>query len=139
MKSINGIGRRSAVIFAVLVIVDCAPEPTSPATTSVAGIWTANAHLFALSDLKLTLVQEPAGIVSGGWSANGDGGTGGCMPNVPCNAFGNLIGRNTLGQISLELLGAAKFEGALVEPERMRGALVVGAGFDTITFVRTGR
>lgn len=139
IKSINGIARRTAVIFVALVIVDCAPEPTSPAATSLAGIWTANAHLFALSDIKMTLVQEPEGIVSGGWSAKGDGGTGGCLAGVPCDASGHLIGQNTLGQISLELLGAAKFEGALVEPERMRGALILGAGFDTITFIRTGR
>lgn len=139
IASISGKWHRSAFIFALLMTGACAPEPTSPATTSLAGVWTANAHLFALSDLELTLIQEPEGIVSGGWSAKGDGGTGGCLPNTPCNASGHLIGRNTRGQVALELLGAGRFEGALVDQDRMRGALVVNTAYDTITFMRTGR
>ena len=116
------------------LLSSCAPEPTTPASADISGVWTSNAHLFALSQIKLTLTQEPAGIVSGGWSAKSDGGSGGCAD--PCDAFGFLIGRNMVSQVELELLGAGKFEGTLIEPNRLRGILAVGLGYDTITFVK---
>lgn len=84
------------------------------------------------------IVQEADGIVSGGWSAKGDGGGGGCLPGIPCNAFGNLIGRNLVSQVAIELLGAGKFEGTLIEPTELRGVFIVGQASDTITFFRTG-
>lgn len=119
-----------------LLILACAPEPTKPADSNLGGVWTSSAHLFSLSQFKLTLIQEPAGIVSGGWAAKGDGGGGGCLPETPCDAYGFLIGRNMVSKVELELLGAGKFEGTLVEPNRMRGIFAVGLGYDTITFTR---
>jgi hypothetical protein len=127
--------------FAVLVLLAtaCAPEPTTPSGVDIGGVWTSSAHLFSFSQFKLTLVQEPKGIVSGSWAAHGDGGAGGCAPNVPCEAFGNLIGLNTVSKINLELLGAGSFEGVLIEPTRLRGAFTAPQGYDTITFTRTGK
>ena len=117
-------------------IIACAPEPNTPADTSLAGVWVANAHLYSLSNFRLELIQEPRGIVSGKWSAKGDGGGGGCLPATPCDASGNLIGRNTVSKVELELLGAGRFEGVLIESDRLRGIFAVGAAFDTITFSR---
>ncbi|MEO8577836.1 MAG: hypothetical protein ABI556_14090 [Gemmatimonadales bacterium] len=117
-------------------VVSCAPEPTTPADTNLAGTWTANANLYSLSNFKLELIQEPKGIVSGMWFANGSGGGGGCPVSTPCNAFGNLIGRNTIAQVELELLGAGRFEGVLIEPTRLRGIFSVQESYDTITFNR---
>ena len=117
-----------------LFLSSCAPEPTDPATTDISGVWTSDAHLFALSQIKLTLTQEPAGIVSGGWSAKSDGNSGGCAE--PCDASGLLIGRNMVSQVELELLGAGKFEGTLIERNRLRGILAVGTGYAPITFVK---
>ncbi|HYN83219.1 MAG TPA: hypothetical protein VES88_17205 [Gemmatimonadaceae bacterium] len=71
-----------------LLLSSCAPEPTDPATTDISGVWTSDAHIFALS------------------------------------------------QIKLELLGAGKFEGMLIEPNRLRGILAVGTGYEAITFVK---
>lgn len=126
------------VIVAACLLAGCAPEPTEPADTDLGGVWTANAHLYTLSSIRMDIVQEPAGLVSGGWSAKGDGGGGGCPVNTPCNAFGSLIGRNTVSQVEIELLGAGKFEGVLVEAGRLRGIFAVGESYDTITFVRNG-
>lgn len=126
-------GRITGIAVSVLLLA-CAPEPTTPADTNIAGVWTSNAHLFALSQLKLNLIQEPGGIVSGGWSAKSDGNSGGC--STPCDASGLLIGRNMVSQVELELLGAGKFEGTLIEPNRLRGILAVGLRYDTITFVK---
>jgi hypothetical protein len=130
------LGVASIVAMSAMLAAGCAPEPTTPATTDIGGVWTSNAHLFSLSQFKLTLVQEVNGIVSGGWSARGDGGAGGCAPSVPCDASGNLIGLNTVSKVNLELLGAGSFEGVLIEPTRMRGAFSAPAGLDTITFIK---
>lgn len=118
--------------------VACGPEPTTPAKTDLGGTWTSNAHIFTLSDIRMNLIQEPRGLVSGGWSAKGDGGGGGCLPAIPCNASGHIVGRNTVAMVEIELLGAGKFEGALVEANRLRGILAISEGYDTLTFVRTG-
>ncbi len=114
----------------------CGPEPTVPATTNIAGSWTANAHLFALSNFRIEMIQEPKGIVSGKWFADGDGGGGGCLPAVPCKAFGNLIGTNTVSQVTIELLGAGRFDGVLLHDTTLRGTFTVTDNYDTITFVR---
>ncbi len=126
-------------VVAVAGITACAPEPTTPADSDLAGVWKANAFLYTLSDFRMDIVQEPRGIVSGSWSAKGAGGGGGCPVATPCNAFGELIGRNTVAQVEVELLKAGKFEGALVGPDRMRGIFAVGESYDTITFVRVPR
>lgn len=131
--------RVKMAVFSFAALAGCAREPTTPSDADLGGVWTSAAHLFALSQFKVTIVQEANGIVSGKWSAKGDGGTGGCLPNVPCDASGLLIGRNTIANLNMELLGAGSFEGALVEPSKLRGAFIAPTGYDTITFTRTAR
>ena len=121
----------------LVILCACAPEPTTPADTDLGGTWTSNAQLFTLSNFRMDLLQEPEGIVSGTWTAKGEGGGGGCPPATPCNASGHVIGRNTVASVDIELLGAGKFEGGLVEPNRLRGIFAIENDYDTITFVRT--
>jgi hypothetical protein len=129
---------RSIASFALIILaIGCAPEPSEPADTNLAGTWKANAHLFTMSNMRLEMIQEPKGIVSGMWYADGDGGLGGCMPATPCKASGHLIGRNTISQIELELLGIGTFEGVLRQGDTLRGAFTVSQAYDTITFNRT--
>jgi hypothetical protein len=109
------------VAFAVLAISGCGPEPTSTATTSLTGVWTSKDSLFGLSKIRMTMTQESQGIVSGTWTARAAGGVGGCKPSIPCDASGSLIGRNTVSKADIELLGAATFEGVLVEATKLRG------------------
>jgi hypothetical protein len=78
----------------------------------------------------LNIVQEPKGIVSGSWSAKSDSRG---------EESGDVIGRNTVAQVEILLIGAGRFEGARVEPNQLRGIYVVGEAFDTITFTRTGQ
>ena len=130
--------KRTVLMIALILIGSgCAPEPTEPATTNLGGTWKANAHLFTMSNFRFELVQEPQGIVSGTWYADGDGGFGGCFPDIPCKASGQLIGRNTVSQINLEMLGIGRFEGVLRESGTMRGIFAVSNSYDTITFNRT--
>jgi hypothetical protein len=138
-ETVHRIAKRSAIAgFTVLFgLAGCNPEPTVPATTNLAGTWTSSAHIYALRNFKLQMIQEPRGIVSGKWFADGDGGGGGCLRAVPCKAFGDLIGRNTVSQVEIELLGAGRFDGVLLQSEQLRGTFSVNATYDTITFVRT--
>jgi hypothetical protein len=140
-RNANIVKARIASAFTALIMLAtaCAPEPTTPSTVDLGGVWTSSAHLFSFSQFKLTLVQEPKGIVSGQWAAHGDGGAGGCAPNVPCEANGTLIGLNTVAKINLELLGAGSFEGALIEPTKIRGAFTAPTGLDTMTFTRISK
>jgi hypothetical protein len=91
--------------------------------------------LYALSNIRLQIVQEPKGVVSGKWFAHGDGGPP-CASEAPCEAFGDIIGINTVSQVTIQLLGGAKFEGALVSSDQLRGVLVVNTRMDTISFTR---
>jgi hypothetical protein len=120
---------RIILLAGSLLPLACAPEPTTPADTDLSGVWKSDAHLFALSQLTLTLTQESAGIVSGTWLAKRDG----C--DAPCDT-GRVIGRNTILQVELALLGSGRFEGTLVEPSRLRGIFALETGYDTITFVK---
>jgi hypothetical protein len=128
---------RLIALTVILGLAACAPEPTDPSTTSLAGVWTSNAHVFALSNIRMKVVQEPEGIVSGEWTAKRDNGSGSCTQIPACDVTGDLIGRNTVSQVQIEVLGAGRFEGSVVEPNTMRGVFVVQDSYDTITFVRT--
>ena len=123
-------------VAAIAALAACAPEPTTPSSESLAGEWTSGAHLYALSGFRMVLVQEPGGIVSGSWSAKRDAGTAGCPDVIPCDVAGSVIGRNTVAQVEIDLTGAGRFEGALLEHNRLRGIFALGESFDTITFVR---
>ena len=87
----------------------------------------------------MQIVQEPKGIVSGKWFATSVGGGGGCTPTnpPPCSISGDLIGRNTVSQVEIDLIPAGKFEGQFEENSRLRGIFAVGDGYDTITFNRS--
>jgi hypothetical protein len=129
---------RLIIAVIVLLVSGCSDEPLTPSNVSLIGTWEAsNWSLFALSDLKVIISQQDTGIVRGRWTARGSGGNGGCDIGKPCDAFGNLIGRNTISTVELEVLGAGRFDGRLVEPNRLRGTYQVDQSYDTITFIRT--
>lgn len=77
--------------------------------------------------MRMQLVQEPKGIVSGQWSIRTDDAT---------EKSGSIIGRNTVAQVEIQLLGLGQFEGALVETNTLRGVFAIGEHFESITFVR---
>jgi hypothetical protein len=138
-QTISIIMRIIAALAVAMVISGCAPEPNTPSSDSLAGVWTSTAHLNSLSNLRMNIVQEPKGIVSGTWSALRDAGTGNCPTGAPCEENGELIGRNTVAQVQIEIIGTGRFEGAQIEENQLRGVLVVGEALDNITFLRTGQ
>jgi hypothetical protein len=125
----------SGMLF--LSALACAPEPTSPADTDLGGVWTATAHLYTLSNFRLEIVQESQGIVSGKWSAKRDGDGTGCQTGTLCDSGGDLIGRNSVSQVEIQLFGAGRFEGVLIQPNQLRGIYAVNESYDIIVFNRT--
>ncbi|HEX6576700.1 MAG TPA: hypothetical protein VF042_17150 [Gemmatimonadaceae bacterium] len=120
--------RLIAAFLLIAPLAACGPEPTDPAKTSLAGTWTSKSRVFTLNSINMMIVQEPNGIVSGTWTAKDVDGLG---------ANGNLIGRNTVSQVEIEVVGAGRFEGGLVEANRMRGIFAIQDSYDTVTFVRS--
>lgn len=120
----------------IAVVTGCADEPTTPSNTNIAGTWTANARLFSLTDFRISMTQAQLGLMNGTYTVRRLPPAAGCIVNVPCVKTGELVGRNTIAQVELELIGVGRFEGALVDQGKLRGILLVGTEFDTITFVR---
>jgi hypothetical protein len=130
---------RLITVIAIIIgaAVACAPEPTTPSSTNLGGVWTSNAHLYDFSGFRLVVSseQDANGLFKGSWTGNRDVGTG-CSVAKPCGTNGTILGRNTVSRIEMEILGAGKFDGVLVEPNRLRGLFAVGSDYDTITFDR---
>lgn len=123
--------------FALILACACAQEPSTPSDVSLIGSWSSpSVNLFTLSNIKMELNQQDTGIVRGKWTAHSTGGNAGCLVGVPCDGFGHIVGRSTVSRIEIELLGAGKFDGRLVDERTMRGIFALGDRYDTITFSR---
>jgi len=124
--------------FALIVACACSPEPTTPSNVSLIGSWSSpSKNLFTLSNIRMELNQQDTGVVKGKWFAKGTGGNGGCPDKTPCDGNGFVVGRNTISRVEIELLGAGKFDGRLVDDHTLRGTFALGSDYDTVTFSRT--
>jgi hypothetical protein len=123
--------------FTLLIACACAEDPTTPSNVSLIGSWSsASVNLFTLSDIRMELNQQDTGIVKGKWFAKGTGGNGGCPVGTPCDGDGFVVGRSTISRVEIELLGAGKFDGRLVDDQTLRGTFALGDRYDTVTFTR---
>lgn len=114
-------------LLLVLSLTACAPEPTAPSDESLAGTWNSTVHVFTISTMRMQLVQEPQGIVSGQWFIRADDAA---------ERSGSIIGRNSVAQAEIQFLGLGQFEGAHVETNTLRGVFAIGEHFENISFVR---
>jgi hypothetical protein len=119
--------RLNALVLILALAAACGPEPTTPSDKSLAGTWNSANHVFTVAGIRMQIVQEPRGIVSGQWSIRADDGT---------QSSGSIIGRNTVAQVEIQLLGLGVFEGALIDTNSMRGVFAIGEHFENISFVR---
>lgn len=128
---------RLFLAIALLAACACAEDPTTPSNVSLIGSWTSTSkNLFTLSDIRMELNEQDTGVVKGKWFAKGTGGNGGCAVATPCDGFGFVVGRNTISRVEIELLGAGKFDGRLVDAQTLRGTFALGSSYDTVTFTR---
>lgn len=124
--------------IALILACACAEEPNTPSNVSLVGSWRApGANLFTLSNFRMELNEQDTGIVRGKWFAHSTGGGAGCPANKACDGFGFVVGRTTISRVEIELLGAGRFDGRLVDGNTLRGVFEVGSDFDTMTFSRT--
>jgi hypothetical protein len=129
---------RIIVALVVVIACACAEEPSSPSSVSLIGSWSSPAvNLYTLSNIRMELNQQDTGIVRGKWTASGTGGNGGCAVATPCNASGSVVGRSTVSHVEIELLGAGKFEGRLVDSSTLEGVFELGSDIKPMIFNRT--
>jgi len=125
------------LVVALTILCACGEDPTTPSNVSLIGSWTsASENLFTLSDIRMEVNQQDTGIVKGHWFAHSTGGNAGCAVATPCDGDGFVVGRNTISRVEIELLGAGKFDGRLVDDHTLRGTFALGDRYDTVTFTR---
>lgn len=106
---------------ALFLLAACGPELNSPASTSVSGKWQTTDPVSFFFDIKMDIVQTPAGDITGGWTAKLSGGHLSCPVNQVCNAGNTVAGRNTVLGINMELRGIGTFTGQLEPDGSLRG------------------
>lgn len=127
MRYVNSSILRLNALALILALIACGPEPTTPSDNSLAGTWSSANHVFTISSMRMQIVQEPRGIVSGQWSLRADDAT---------EKSGSVIGTNTVAQVRIQLLGLGEFEGALIDTNTMRGVFAIAGHLESITFLR---
>ena len=126
------------IALVVLIACACAEEPSAPSNVSLIGSWSSPAvNLYGLSNIRMDLNQQDTGIVRGKWSAKGTGGNGGCAVATPCDASGFVVGRTTVSHVEIELLGAGKFEGRLVDSSTLEGVFELNSDIQPMILKRT--
>ena len=124
--------------ISLIIACACAEEPNTPSNVSLIGSWRGpETTIFTLSNFRMELNEQDTGIVRGKWFAHSTGGGAGCPAATPCDGFGFIVGRTTVSGVEIELLGAGRFDGRLVDGNTLRGAFEVGGNFETMTFQRT--
>lgn len=112
-----------AALACAIVTVSCAPEPTDAAGTNVSGTWFAAGPAGGLSNVTVTLLQGPDGVISGTYTATGTPNVQFCPSTGPCAITGTLSGMNSTLQVFFELKDAGQFTGQLIDQSTLKGAM----------------
>lgn len=106
----------------LVVAVACGSEPTDPSSIDISGRWKSFDRDLYITNIRLTLVEPTRGVVTGKWVA--DGRTDNlCPPVLPCGDSSVVSGRNEVGQVVLELLGAGTFVGEFATQDTLKGII----------------
>jgi hypothetical protein len=124
-----------AALSALLAIVAaCSGDPTDPSPTDISGVWRSFDRDLYITNIRMTLLQPSPGVVTGKWVADGRTDNA-CTPGVACGDSSVVSGRNEVGQVVLELLGAGTFVGELQGKDSLVGIIRTGTNYH-VTFVR---
>lgn len=128
---------RLALIFLTAAyLCACGPDLNSPSAKSVSGKWQASDSVSYFYNLKLDLVQDTQGEVTGTWSSLLKGGNLSCPVGTVCAAANTASGRNTVVGVSIEVLGIGKFTGQLEDGNILRGDIFRFDGDYKIKFTK---
>ncbi|MEO7367002.1 MAG: hypothetical protein ABIZ36_03535 [Gemmatimonadaceae bacterium] len=124
MLWIRSLNPGSAVVATALLlsVAACGREPTDPSSTDLTGNWRSFDQDLYIRNIRLTLEQPAPGIVTGKWTADGRTDNA-CTPNIACGDSSIVTGRNEVGQVVLDLLGAGTFVGELAKRDTLKGII----------------
>jgi hypothetical protein len=115
--------RSALLIVSVIGLLGCGPDLTDPGTGDVTGRWFSVGSANGITNITLTLAQEPDGSLSGSYTATAAPELGFCNTNAPCPIGNTIAGANTAFQIFFDLLGGGHFTGQLTGAAEMKGAM----------------
>jgi hypothetical protein len=118
----------------LVVAVACGREPTDPSSRSISGQWRSFDRNFNITNMRLSLLEPTPGVVTGKWTADGRTDNR-CTVGVPCGDSSIVSGRNEVGQVVLELLGAGIFVGEFAADDTLKG-IIRSEGTYHVTFAR---
>jgi hypothetical protein len=123
-------------LICLAVALACGPDLTDPAELTVSGLWSSSDTAGDLYDIRLDLVQDERGTVSGFWNSLGLEVNGQCPTDLSCAPSDSVIGSNTVLQLHLDLRGAAEFTGQVIAPNVFRGNLLRSGANHAVRFER---
>lgn len=135
-ESAKRVARLVCGIACVSAALACGPELTDPADSNVTGAWTSPDTVGGIYNIRLDLVQDESGGVSGSWSGQADSVNGQCPADTGCAPTNDVTGSNTVLQLHLEILGAGSFTGQVIAADAFRGNLARGGSNFAIRFTR---
>ena len=109
-------------VVVISLITACGMEPTDPSRSDLTGVWRSFDRDLYITNIQLTLVQPSPGIVVGKWYALGRTDNF-CAPGFFCADSSLVNGRNEVGQVVLDLLGAGTFVGNLAKADTLKGII----------------
>ena len=140
MKLLNTWRIRERLILAsaavlVVVAVACGGDLTAPSSRSITGQWRSFDRDLYITNIRLSLLEPSPGVVTGKWTA--DGRTDNVCPAAgPCGDSSVVSGRNEVGQVILELLGAGTFVGQWAAQDTLQGIIRSQGTNYHVTFAR---
>lgn len=109
-------------IVSALLLSACGREPTDPSRSDISGAWRSSDRDLYITNIQMTLFQPSPGIVVGKWYALGRTDNV-CTPGILCADSSLVNGRNEVGQVVLDLLGAGTFVGNLATADTLKGII----------------
>lgn len=113
---------RLLLLFAAVIgLSACGPDLNTPSSKSVSGKWQSTDSASFFFNVKLDIAQTPGGDITGVWTSLYKGGNLSCPEGMTCPASNEVVGRNTVVGVSMEVLGIGKFTGQLEGDNVLRG------------------
>jgi hypothetical protein len=125
-------------LLVIAVADSCGPSLTQPSSLDISGRWATTDTIGPLSDVEMSITQQPDGTVSGEWSAKIFPADAPCPPGLGVNPAGPVNGTNTVLEVRLALLGAGDFDGQAIDSKTLRGAFVSCSIASVIVFSFVG-
>ena len=125
-------------LLVIAVVESCGPPLTQPSSLDISGRWATTDAIGPLSDVQISITQQPDGTVSGQWSGKMFPANAPCPPGLGTNPTGPVNGTNTVLEVRLSLLGAGDFDGQAIDSKTLKGSFISCSNAYAIVFSFVG-